>query len=437
MSSVNFKGIQEAIQHMGFTLSDGAAELGDNELDAGATILRYIFKTSSNTIAVAGNGSGMDENQLVRSVCYFANKEASTSAGRFGLGENAAHIVLSGALTATNILTRTAGATRPLEVIANWPKAAAEDVWQPSAHPISYDSMALWNEHAINPNGQGSVKVIQMPVERYNEMIGNLPSFLKELAFAYEKHLQDGKTIEVIVDGVKLLPDWSLTLNYESTPSARRSERNIELWKNGENERIYYHHSNRRPIYSEMVREDSGSNKKIRDYENAPSDGYTLVASFTLRSIYDPTHGGVDGYFALCRGERSLCRLTGLSSKSGDFECRNILSASRHSLSFTHREDALMGVETNKSRVRPENVHKGILKTATDLARQWCNEYYGTIKKASATAPVDVMVLERRIKKATAALKRLANSVPGFMDELETFMYEFETSNDSDQSEEA
>jgi hypothetical protein len=301
--------------------------------------------------------------------------------------------------------------------------------------------MALWNEHAVNPNGQGSVKVIQMPVERYNEMIGNLPSFLKDLAFDYEKHLQDGKTIEVIVDGVKLLPDWSLTLNYESTPPARRIERNIELWKNGENERIYYYHSNRRPIYNEMVREDTGSNKKIRDYENAPSDGYTLVASFNLRSVYDPTlttEGGVDpGYFALCRGERSLCRLPGLTSKSGDFDCRNILSASRHSLSFTHREDALMGVETNKSHVRKENVHKGILKTATDLARQWCNEYYGTIKKATLSAPIDALVLERKIKIATATLKRLANSVPGFIDEFEAFLDNFQTSNDSDHSEEA
>jgi hypothetical protein len=372
-------------------------------------------------------------------VCYFACKDASAAAGRFGLGENAAHIVLSGALTATNIITRTAGATRPLELIANWPKAAIEDSWMPAAHPISYDSMALWNEYAVNPNGQGSVKVIQMPSEKYNEMTGNIQVFVKEIACAYEKHIQEGKTIEVVVDDVTHPLDMSLSLNYESTPPARRKETNIELWKKDNDERVYFYNVSSKPIYAEMVRKDTGSNKKIRDYASAASDGYTLTASFTLRSVYDPTlttQGGVDqGYIALCRGKRTLCRLPGLTSKSGDFEFRNILSASRHSLAFTHREDGLMGVETNKSHVRKENVHKAVFKTATELAREWCKQYYDTIKEV--VAPDESVLLERRIKKANAMIKHLANTVPGFMDELESFIHEFQTSNDSDDSQEA
>lgn len=436
MSSVSFKGIQDAIQHMGFTLNDGAAELGDNELDAGANTLRYIFKTNSNTLFVVGDGSGMTESQLVRSVCYFGSKDASTAAGRFGLGENAAHIVLSGATLSTHILTRTADAVRPIELIANWPKAAIEDTWMPSAHPISYDSMALWNEYAVNPNGQGSVKVIQMPVEKYSEITSNLPSLLKEIACAYEKHLQDGKTIEVIVDGVRHPLDTSLSLHYDSTPVDRRNETSIELWKKGDDERIYFHNVSSRPIYSEMVREDAGSSSKIRDYVNAVSDGYTLTAAFTLQSVYDPTL--VDqGYFALCRGKRTLCRLPGLTSKSGDFEYRNILSASRHSIVFSHREDALMGVETNKSHVRKENVHKAVLETATHLARGWVADYYKKIKNINAAAPVESSNVAHRIKLATALLKELAKTVPGFIDELEVFMYEFQMSENSDHSQEA
>ena len=443
MSSVNFKGIQDGIQHMGFTLNDGAAELGDNELDAGANTLRYIFKTQSKTLFVAGDGSGMTESQLVRSVCYFGSKDASTSVGRFGLGENAAHIVLSGAAVSTHILTRTADAVRPLELIANWPKAAAEDTWTPSAHPISYDSMALWNEHAINPNGKGSIKIIPMPSEKFTDIVTNIPSLLKELGFAYEQPLRDGKIIEVFVDDVRYVPDMSLALNYEDTPAIRRNETRVELWKKNDDERVYYHHNSKRPIYSEMVRdsEDPKSKSKIRDYDALKTDGYNLVALFTLRSVYDPnsnppTRGEfVPGYVSLCRGKRTLSRLPGLIVESGDHEARRILGASRHCLSFTHHEDALMGVETNKSHVRKENVHKLLLASVYKLAKQWTTSYYNTIKTAAAAAPPEVMDLARRLKTATAKMKNLVQ-VPGFMDELEVFMNEFEALIDSENNSE-
>jgi hypothetical protein len=437
-SSISINGIQNGIQHMNFTLNDGAAELGDNEFDAGANTLRYIFTTASNTITVAGDGSGMNEAALVRSVCYFASKDASTSVGRFGLGENAAHIVLSGALTSTHILTRTEGAVRPLELIANWPRAAAEDSWAPSAHPISYDSMGIWNQYAINPNGKGSVKYIPMPADKFASMVANLPSLLKELGFAYEHQLRSGKVIEVYVDGVCHLPDMSLTLNYDTTPAVRRNETRIELWKKGDDERVYYHHTSTRPLYAEMVRQDVGSQTKIRDYATAGADGYARVAEFTLRSVYDPASNPpaivgqprgevVPGYVALHRGNRTLCRLPGLfPGTSGDYEDRRVVGATRHWLSFTHNEDTLMGVETNKSHVREEKVHKLLLDTVHDLGRRWSKKYYQTIKAAAAVAPPENVAWARRVKAAVSTMKRLADSAPGFLEELEAFMDEFE-----------
>jgi hypothetical protein len=438
-SSIDIRGIQNGIQHMSFTSNDGAAELGDNEFDAHANTVRFTFVSASHTFVVAGDGIGMDEDRLVRSVCYFGHKNASNSAGRFGLGENAAHIVLSGAEKATRILTRTAGAITPLELVADWPKAAIESKWAPSAHEIGYGSMALWNKYAINPNGHGSVKVIPMPAAKFADMVDDMPAFLKELGFAYEQYLRSGKTIEVYLDDALYVPDLSLTLNYDATPAVRRNEVRLELWRKGDDERMYYHHSSIRPLYSEMVRQENGTQAKIRDYATVIADGYELIAGFTMRSVYDtnsnPPAGApgqprgevIPGYVALCRGNRTLCRLPGLfPGTSGDYEDRRIVGATRHWLSFTHREDTMMGVETNKSHVRTEKVHKLLMDTVHELGRRWSKKYYQTIKAAAAIAPPEGVAWARRVKAAAATLKRLAESTPGFLEELETFMDEYE-----------
>ena len=391
-SSIDIRGIQNGILHMGFTNVDAILELVDNEVDAGATKVRIHFTPATTTVSIAGNGKGMTKDALKRSMCYFGAKAASEQAGVFGLGEKVA--------------------------------AAPQ--------------RELWARFAIDPLGKGSLKHIQMPPEKFAEVVGNLPTLMLEIGFAYESHLRDGKTIEVYVDDVVHSPDMGLTLNYETTPATRRCETPIELWRKGEEERVYYRHSSLKPVYVEMVRQETGSQTKVRDYATVARDGFVKVADFLFRSVYSPDSNPpavpgqprgdvVPGYVALCRDRRTLCRLPGLfPGTSGDYEDRRIVGATRHWLSFGYRESEMMGVMVDKSHVREAKVHKLLLDTVHELGRRWSKRYYQTIKAAAAVAPPEGVAWARRVKAACADLKRIAETNPGFLEEIENFIAEFD-----------
>jgi hypothetical protein len=441
-SSIDIRGIQNGILHMGFTNIDAILEVVDNEVDAGATKVRIHFTSATTTISISGNGRGMTKDALKRSMCYFGAKAASEQAGVFGLGETAGPLQLSGGLTPTYTVTRAAGAVDIMELVADWPTSASSGKWEPETGGVLEARRHLWTRFAIDPLGQGSLKHIQMPPEKFAEVVGNLPNLLLEIGFAYESHLRDGKTIEVYVDGVVHSPDMGLTLNYETTPAARRCETPIELWRNGEEERVYYRHSSLKPAYVEMVRQEKGSQTKMRDYATAGAAGFVKVAEFLFRSVYSvdsnppavpgqPRGDVVPGYVALCRDRRTLCRLPGLfPGTSGDYEDRRIVGATRHWLSFGYRESEMMGVMVDKSHVREEKVHKLLLDTVHELGRRWSKRYYQTIKAAAAVAPPEGVAWARRVKAACADLKRIAETNPEFLEEIENFISEFEIAED-------
>ena len=437
-SSIDIRGIQNGILHMGFTDIDSIEELIDNELDAGATRVRIYFTTATTSIAVVGDGKGMTKETLTRSMCYFGAKAASEQAGVFGLGEKAGHLQLSGGLTPSYTVTRNAADEDTWELVADWPASAVSNAWAPAASAAEAARRALWARFAIDPNGQGSLKHIQMPPEKFAEVVGNLPNLMLEIGFAFESHLRGGKSIEVHMDGAVHSPDMGLTLNYESTPAARRCETPIELWRKGEEERVYYRHSSLKPVYVEMVRQEAGSETKVRDYATAEHDGFAKVADFVFRSVYpvdsnppavvgQPRGDVVPGYVALCRDRRTLCRLPGLfPGTSGDYEDRRVVGATRHWLSFGYRESEMMGVMVDKSHVREEKVHKLLLDIVHDLGRRWSKRYYRTIKAAAAVAPPEGVAWARRVKAACANLKRIAETNPGFLEEIENFIADFD-----------
>jgi hypothetical protein len=432
--STDIRGILAGIQHMGYTTVDGIRELIDNELDACATVVNIIIQ--NKCVVVAGNGKGMNKASCARAVTFFAAKEASSSAGRFGLGENAAHLVLSGAKEPTYIFTRQADSEKTIELEANWPEAIVEGKWSPYAGRITADNSTMWEKYAINRVGQGTVKLIPMQSEKYEALKENRDELLQEIGFAYEKQINNGKRLRIQIEGVNYDPDMSLALNYESTPPVRRGETSLELWKNGDEERVYYMHTSLKPAFTDMVRQITGSENKIRDYATAEEQGFRRIAKFTLRSMYTPESNPpfedgerrgevVPGYIALERDDRVLCRIPGMfPGTSGDYEERRVVGATRHSLSFTYAEDELIGVEVNKSHVREQSVNKVLLETIHMLGRRWSKTYYKSIKVNPDVAP-EQRQLALRIKRACATLKRMANENPDFLDAFTELTDEF------------
>ena len=415
-SSIDIDGMLHDIQHLNFSRGDAEREGVDNSLDAGATVVRVNRDTAKMAVSVADDGRGMDEPGCENSLRFFGATAASDKAGRFGLGNNAMHVCLSTGAATTITLSKKEGGLR-IELPADWRKARSSGVWAPTAGPITLErGIPLWDALSVNQD-HGTVMYIPMPPNDFAAHMRTLSSDLADLAFSYEEELLAGKRIELCVDGVAQPLDMSLTLGWNEVQEAQRKETRVELWMRGDEERIYYWHTSLRPVYSDMVRSaDAPSTKKIRDYAEAAEAGFVLKAACTLRSVYNPAwdvegQAPTPGYFALRRGMRNLCRLPpNLIGKGGDHRAQRVIISTRHSIAFTSAADGIFGVEVNKSHVREDAVHKGLLEKCRELGKSWSNSYYeNNIKGARAAVPPEGE-LALRIRRAVAMLKRLAES---------------------------
>jgi hypothetical protein len=414
-SSIDFDGMTHDIQHLGFSRGDAEREGVDNSLDAGATVVRVNRDTAKMAVSIADDGCGMDKEGCEKSLIFFSASAVSDKAGTFGIGGKAMHICLSAAAAPTTTFSKQVGGDC-VQLTADWPKARRDGTWNPSASGVTVKDLPIWNSMSVNPD-HGTVMYIPMPPNDFAAHMTTLQSDLADLAFSYEKELLAGKRIELCVDGVVQPLDMSLTLGWDNVQEVQRKETRIELWVRGDEERIYYWHLHLKPVYSEMVRSaEAPSIKKIRDYAQAAEDGFVLKAACVLRSVYNPAwdiegQPPIPGYFALCRGTRSLCRLPpNIVGKGGDMRAQRVITSTRHSIEFTSAADKVFGVEVNKSHVREDAVHKGLLDMCRKLGKSWSNSYYENHLKGARAAVPPEGELALRIRRATAMLKRLAET---------------------------
>jgi hypothetical protein len=79
-----------------FSLENAISEMVDNSIDAGANNIIIHIDTKERLFRIRDNGSGMNKEQLYKSLCYNSRKEInSENHGRFGAGLNMATISLS------------------------------------------------------------------------------------------------------------------------------------------------------------------------------------------------------------------------------------------------------------------------------------------------------------------------------------------------------
>lgn len=411
-SSISIDGMLNDIQHMGFTRGDAEREGIDNALDAGASMVRITRNTVRSSVSISDNGSGMDEAGCVKSLCFFDAVPASNKTGLFGLGNKALHICLSTGMTQTTILSKKNGLPRA-QLKADWVNARRTGVWNPMASEIGADTgIPLWNNLAINQN-HGTVMHIPMLPAEFAAHQANLPSDLAELGFSYEEEILSGKCIEVLVDGIVQPLDMKLALGWDNVEESQRKEQRVELLTRGNEERIYYMHTSLRPPYTAMVYTGGDSTRKIPDYDEAIAQGFTLKRAAVMYSVYNPAwdvpgQAEIPGYLALRRGTRNLCRLRCNTAKTGDLRARRIIASTRHVISFTSNADDVFGVEVNKSHVREESIHPGLLEKFRDLGKTWSQNYYNEYVKVGRDIAPGESEMALRIRRAVATLKRFA-----------------------------
>jgi hypothetical protein len=206
----------------------------------------------------------------------------------------------------------------------------------------------------------------------------------------------------------------SLTLGWDDVDEVQRNEVRVELWVRGDEERIYYWHTSLRPAYAKMVRTEGDSTAKVCDYDDAPEAGFVLKASVTLLSVYNPAwdvegRAPIPGYYALRRRKRNLCRLPGNAvGKGGDMRAQRVIMSTRHAILFTSDADKVFGVEVNKSHVREDSVHKGLLEKCRELGKSWSNSYYNAHIKGNRAILPPEGEFALRVRRAVATFKRLA-----------------------------
>ena len=88
---INEKDAEDNLRNIGYELESAIADIIDNSIDAGASkiFIEYSFRTDNDEgyLAVADNGKGMNEENLISAFSYEKNKNASENRlGLFGYG---------------------------------------------------------------------------------------------------------------------------------------------------------------------------------------------------------------------------------------------------------------------------------------------------------------------------------------------------------------
>ena len=450
-SSISASGIIENTKHMGYDTMSCIKELIDGSLDAGAQCVHVLLDTVSKTLYIVDDGFGMDKVSLKESL-YFHHSQRGRDAARiglYGLGENAAHIVLSDTNKSTHTISKTP--TGELcEVEADWPDAIANNRWELKATDITVARQAIWTKHNINPS-KGTIKIIPMKDASFHQLMSDRSKLLAEIGYAYEAYIASGRVIKLYIDGSSVSSIDSFALGYDKVEDVNRNSIKLEVWKKGDDLRIYFMHTSKSPSYTEMVREDGTSDSKLRDYEETKKAGFVCDGKFTLKSVYNPIWNPpkqeghprslIDGYTSFRRGDRALDRLPHPPSNgAGDYELRRYRASARHELSFTKDEDHLIGVEVNKSRINPQNINGPLLAKIRKLTTNWIDAKYNRMKKAAAadgTPAVDdgpgEVVQFRRNPELTRLIKRIraiAASHAEFINDLNTHLDEYESGDE-------
>jgi hypothetical protein len=118
-------------------------------------------------------------------------------------------------------------------------------------------------------------------------------------------------------------------------------------------------------------------------------------------------------------------------TKSGDFEARRVIGASRHAVDFDYTADALVGIEVNKSRVTPKNICPALLALLEQRALAWASKLYTKHFKERRVS--EDSAFDKRMGRLVKLLKKRAGAYrEEFLDDVEAVIAVWEGDSDSD-----
>ncbi|MBP5674719.1 ATP-binding protein [Candidatus Saccharibacteria bacterium] len=208
----NARNTYFAFRSMGYENKDAVADLIDNSIDAQAKNVWVTVNDDLNSIFIADDGSGMDENTLVKALTIGGKKDHDTESelGKYGFGLIAGSLSMGKKIT---IITKNNGKYRT--AVFDYDKVCEEDVF----HADFYDSTATQinsfdyrTEHAES----GTVLIIDDCDKIQYKNADKFRDALKDsIEIVFRKYLSLGFNIFINGDAIK--PADPLFLEHSGT----------------------------------------------------------------------------------------------------------------------------------------------------------------------------------------------------------------------------
>jgi len=364
---------------------DCLGELFDNSLDAGAT--KIGLSLVDGWLYFADNGTGMTTDGLILAN-ELHRRSTGRRNGRFGIGSAAAKICLSKHMGSSKVLTR-CSAGLGLSTV-NWGECVRSNMYRASYAGANTEGLELWALYGLGPTG--TVVGIECAPTIYAELERQVASDMAEhnlgawIGRVYNASISEG--LQVQIGGVEGTVEPQDPLEWSDVHGERQHMVSLDIWAKGGEVRAYMQGGGRRgDFYYEFVAGRKAPKPTYNGSAWAAEDGWENVGQMCLRSSHRKTWESGPAWLQgvhLVRGAKIVDRVPPPKGEMRGQDARRYKAVSRHTLQWNPSSDfdRLMGVQINKSHIKPDDINEPILKTVKHL----CDEFAKCMNKLDTAA---------------------------------------------------
>jgi len=407
--SVNIGGTIRSLGSLGFHIRDLPPEGFDNSIGAGATHIRMTIN-SNKTIIFADNGPGMNKHQMVnRFILYEDSPASDNKQGRFGIGENVKHSLITENLLSSKTISKK---DEILQMILDWPSAVNNNEFPLLTSEASRKSEDEWNKYAIDSKKSGTVDIIPASERVFKYFTDNIPMIVKHYSLMYSDSLAKGVKIEILCLGKKYqLKILNPLSDDDNTKTFLGKVNRLEVWSKDDGSlRIYFENGDGNLVYKD-------GKKHVSIYPPLKEEGFNKIGSLTVQSAYNQNWakctemGGI--YYK--RNNKIIQRHNIVHPNSGDFGERDCIINTRTIVIFSVCFDKLFGLEVNKSHL--EKIDSSIEDHIHSMSKSFSKRVWKKIKdgessESSPIAEVPKKVITDICKSETNTMELPVNKIP-------------------------
>ena len=414
--SIDIPGLLRNSLSVGVSIPDALSELIDNSLSAGSSEVRLNLNLSNHTLIASDNGHGMNQDKLEQSCCLHSRTASSSEHhGRFGFGSKQAEIILTNLDGPVTKLSSVDGNVIS-QITVNYPKILHTGVYYPQAGGIERDSHYIWEQHAINALGSGTISCITLSSATrctLSELIMNptVSGLRFKFATTYRNALTNGVKIYIQMGDIQHqlhpIDRMCSSLRDASLPPTvhfKHDTYQIVILKNESTSEIVAHVvcPNRTRIcldkshnkFVHISEECTGSLEHIgdtkcslaysTDWNHLQKDGLEKngITPLTKGQTGIQTFRNQTNGTELVRNGKIIKHFSTKEKKSGDHDLGVLIAQTRSRIEFVASEqmDEVFNVQVNKSQVNEDLIHSNVWKTIEQIRKTFVTECHKMMK---------------------------------------------------------